>query len=360
MSVLHQHHVTPTHFAPAPEAEHEIHDVLRNLWSKNSLERTPFGTLYQKELQKFSGKSFVYSASRIRVLEKILGAFDLPQGSEIICSSWIDPMYVRSILAMGFHPVFAEINPYTLSLDYSDVSHKLTKWTGAILLHYPCGFPADPYAFASLASEKNLRLIEIVPTPIGSKIDNRLIGTHADVGIFETHPNQSYTQQKDCFILTDSVDVAHVFANQKDSHFSHLDGALGLWFLQNFQQQCDLRRSLADRYHQAFTRLLNVSVLYELANAQWVHYLYPLRVSHKVRERLIDRLAQKEIPYCVPSLPVHLLSYIQNALRHPQLLTTEKLMRETIYLPIHPRMSSEQQKRIIDEVVHFFKNDSFL
>ncbi|MCB0272566.1 MAG: DegT/DnrJ/EryC1/StrS aminotransferase family protein [Bdellovibrionales bacterium] len=337
------------------ELSNEIHDVLRNIWSQGGLQQAGYGSYFQNRYAHFCGTMFAFSSSLGNALKESLVALKLPANSEVICPSWISVDHVQSIMSIGLTPVFAEINPYTLSLDYSDVSHKLSSQTRAVVLNYPFGFPADPCTYVELCKHHDMRLIEIVPSQIGSQVDDKFIGTFGDVGIFETHPNQKYSNKKDCLIVTDRTSVYEHFSKKGLHQFSQLDGILGMHFLGSFEKFAQKRKELAQRYHQCFTKILHLSVLYELANAKWVHQVYPIRMAHKLRDALMDELVFHQVQFYVPKAPAHLYSYIQNVMRPAQLLTTERLTREILYLPIDPNMTVEEQNRIIEIIFRFFQ-----
>ncbi|MEZ4819382.1 MAG: DegT/DnrJ/EryC1/StrS family aminotransferase [Bdellovibrionota bacterium] len=339
----------------------EIHDVLRSAWSKGDFTHTGYGHFFQNQYAQFCGSIYAFSSSLRNSLKETLIALRLPERSEVICPSWISVEHVQSILSLGLTPIFAEINPYTLSLDYSDVSHKLNANTSAVVLNYPFGFPTDPCTYVELCKHHKIKLIEIVPAAIGSTVDDQFIGTFGDIGIFEMHPNQKYSNKRDCMIVTDNADIHQHFSKKGLHKFSQIDGVLGMHFLETFDKHQLNRKEIAQRYHQCFTKILHLSVLYELANANWVHQMYPIRVSHKIRAALVHELKRADIDFELPETPAHLYSYIQTVLRPPQLMTTERLMREIIFLPIAPEMRIEEQNIMIETIMQFFqKNHLYL
>lgn len=346
----------PLDFSLQAETYDEIFDALKDVWSQGTMAQNGVGNMFQNQYAQFCSSIFAFSSSLRNSLKETLIALELPENSEVICPSWISVEHVQSILSNGCTPIFAEINPYTLSLDYSDVSHKLNSNTKAVVLNYPFGFPADPCTYVELCKHHNIALIEIVPSQIGSRVDERFIGTFGDVGIFEKHPNHAYSKKRDCMIVTDHEKIFDHFQKKGSHTFSQLDGMLGMHFLKGFDVQAQKRQTIALKYHQSFTKILHLSVLYELANANWVHDVYPIRVPHKLRDPLMEELTRMGVAFNIPRAPAHLYSYIQTVLRPAQLLTTERLMREILFLPITPDLMPEDQDHTIEVIWRFFQN----
>jgi perosamine synthetase len=112
---------------------------------------------------------------------------------EVICPSMSYIATANCIKYVNAIPVFAEIDPKTLSLDINDVKHRITNKTKAILLVHQVGFPADIDAFQKLCQEFNLILIEDAACAIGSSYKGKKIGSHSDLVCFSFHPRKVIT-----------------------------------------------------------------------------------------------------------------------------------------------------------------------
>jgi dTDP-4-amino-4,6-dideoxygalactose transaminase len=115
------------------------------------------------------------------------------ENDEVICPSMSYIATANCIKYVNAIPVFAEINPKTLSLDIDDVKHRITNKTKAILLVHQVGFPADIDAFQNLCNEHGLILIEDAACAIGSSYKGKKIGSHSDLVCFSFHPRKVIT-----------------------------------------------------------------------------------------------------------------------------------------------------------------------
>ena len=115
------------------------------------------------------------------------------ENDEVICPSMSYIATANCIKYVNAIPVFAEIDPKTLSLDIDDVKHRITNKTKAILLVHQVGFPADIDAFQNLCNEHGLILIEDAACAIGSSYKGKKIGSHSDLVCFSFHPRKVIT-----------------------------------------------------------------------------------------------------------------------------------------------------------------------
>ena len=114
------------------------------------------------------------------------------------------------------------------------------------------------------------------------------------------------------------------------------------------------RRDAASRYRKLFRPTNSDVVLpFESAHALAVYHLFVVRVQN--RENLMKHLASAGIGTAIHyPIPLHL----QNAYQHLGLGTgaypvTEKVAPEILSLPMFPGLTSEQQNRVVDEILSF-------
>jgi perosamine synthetase len=318
-----------------------------------------YGVEFEQEFAQVCGSIYAISTYTSSVLRHVLQSMNLSEGDEVICPAWIRPEYVRSILAAKLIPIFAEVSPYTLGLDYRDVSHKLSAKTKVVILVHSCGIPADIESFVGLCKDKKLKLVEVVACELGSTYRDKTLGTFGEAGIIEYHPQHAYSAQEACILVTDRESIAKrvrsmSFYEHTLGTFSEFQGALGLWDLNNLEQTLQKKKEVAYRFDRAFERISGVSIFHELTVSKWGHQIYPIRVWVKCRDDLIDALQQAGFAAEKPRTPAHMHSYIQTRLRPAQLLTTERLNKEVILLPTV--IEKTEQERLIQTVSDFFRN----
>jgi perosamine synthetase len=114
----------------------------------------------------------------------ILGALDLPRGSEIILPAltfWVVPEIAR---AAGLKVVFADVDPATFTMDPAALERAITPATRAIVPTHLYGLPCDMEAIVAIARRHDLRIVEDCAHALGATCDGRPVGTFGDAGFF--------------------------------------------------------------------------------------------------------------------------------------------------------------------------------
>ncbi len=127
--------------------------------------------------------------------------------------------------------------------------------------------------------------------------------------------------------------------------------------LNHLDEYCSARRKVAHTYNDAFNASKNIITPLEVAHSTHVYHQYTLRITDGSRDRLADYLTDQGIPNMI-YYPVPL--YDQNAFKSIKgdidfLPVTDQLCKEVISLPIHTEMKKEDQDRVIETVLSFFK-----
>ena len=167
-------------------------------------------------VQEFEEKFAAYTGSRYAVavsncttgLHLAMVVAGVGAGDEVICPSMSYIATANCIVYCGARPVFAEIDPHTYNLDIDDVKKRITPKTKAILLVHQIGMPADIDAFASLARERNLLLIEDAACAAGSAYKGKKIGSHSDLVCFSFHPRKVISTGDGGMVTTSRQDFA--------------------------------------------------------------------------------------------------------------------------------------------------------
>ncbi|MCC7349335.1 MAG: DegT/DnrJ/EryC1/StrS family aminotransferase [Phycisphaerales bacterium] len=135
-------------------------------------------------------------------------AVGLGRGDELILPSityWASGLQAYSL---GATPVFADIDPVTLTIDPKDIEHRITPKTKAICVVHYCGHPCDMDAILPIARKHKLKVIEDVSHAQGTLYKGRRVGAMGDVagismmagksfpigegGMFSTNDSQIY------------------------------------------------------------------------------------------------------------------------------------------------------------------------
>lgn len=134
-------------------------------------------------------------------LEIALRACDLRPGDEVVIPTFCCTSVVSPILAIGAHPVLADVGE-ELNITSETLQPALTKKSRAIIVPHLFGNPADIESIINMARARNIRVIDDAAQALGANIAGRPAGTFGDAGIL------SFGSDKVCFGLGGGVVVS--------------------------------------------------------------------------------------------------------------------------------------------------------
>ena len=108
----------------------------------------------------------------------------LKAGDEVIIPTLCWSTSLWPIIQSNLKPIFVDINPLTLNIDESEVEKKITKKTKAILLVHVLGNSCDMDQIMKIKKKHNLILIEDTCESLGSKYNDKYLGTFGEFSSF--------------------------------------------------------------------------------------------------------------------------------------------------------------------------------
>lgn len=135
---------------------------------------------FEKEWNGWLGTKesvFVNSGSSANLLAMTVLKLKHPEGGEIIVPplTWVSD--IASVLQTGFKPVFADIDPRTLSMDTDRIIEKVNQNTRAVFLSHIQGFNGLTDRLLDFLEEKGIPLIEDVCESHGATHNGQRVGS---------------------------------------------------------------------------------------------------------------------------------------------------------------------------------------
>jgi perosamine synthetase len=132
----------------------------------------------------FGAPHAVAVTSGTTALLAALMAAGIGPGDEVIVTPFSFIASVSVVLQVGAVPVFADVDPETLTLDPASVAERITPRTRAVILVHACGYPADVDAVMELAGPRGIVVVEDCAGAHGARLRGRAVGTIGDFGCF--------------------------------------------------------------------------------------------------------------------------------------------------------------------------------
>jgi dTDP-4-amino-4,6-dideoxygalactose transaminase len=291
-----------------------------------------------------------------------------------------------SITRCGATPVFADIDPATFNLDPAAVEKIVQDSQPPVRAMMPVhlyGQCADMDAFASIAKEHGVAIIEDAAQAFGASWRGRKAGTLGKAAAFSFYPTKNLSAYGDGgAVSTDDPELAsHVrrlrnhgsrqrYYHEEIGWNSRLDAIqaailrVKLKHIDRWNQQ---RRAIAAKYDTLFRdaglvkgNAVNVDTQAPLAlletrpEAFHIHHQYVVRAHRRdeLAAFLADRTIGTEIYYPVPLDRQRSFAYL--GYKPGDLPESERAAKESLALPIFPELRDDEQQRVVAAIAEFY------
>lgn len=306
-------------------------------------------------------------------LELALEACGVGPGDEVVVPSFTFVATADAASVLGAKPVFADVDPATLTLDPESFRKALTKKTKAVVPVHLFGQAADMSAILPIARSAGVKVVEDCAQSHLATWGGKATGTLGDIGCFSFYPTKNLGAAGDAGAVTTNDDALRdsllelrncgrapgkSYHHVRVGHNARLDevqAAVLRVKLRRLKAWTEGRRAVAKRYNEAFAGLpLRLPPL-GAGDTLPVFCLYVIRCER--RDALAEHLKRHGVGSAVyyPA-PVHLQpAYAGKGGARFPLPVSEKASAEVLALPMFPDLGAAEQARVIDAVRGFFK-----
>ncbi len=150
---------------------------------------------------------FVNSGASANLLTMAILKIGHPEGGEVIVPplTWISD--IASVLQNGFTPVFADIDPRTLSMDTAQILAKISPKTRAVFLTHVQGFDGLTDELLSELKRRNIPLIEDVCESHGATHGGQKLGSFGWISNFSFYYAHHMSTIEGGMICTNDAEV---------------------------------------------------------------------------------------------------------------------------------------------------------
>ena len=338
----------------------------------------------EEKIAGYIGKKHAVSFnSGTAALHLLLLAYDIKKGDEIIVPSFTFIATANTVALTSAKPVFAEIEEQSYGLDADDVSEKITDKTKAIMpVHYggaPC---KNIRELREIAEDKNLLLIEDAAEALGSKMNNKMVGSFGDASMFSFCQNKVITAGEGGIIVTDDKKIyeklkllrSHGRLEDKKEYFSTTDeldyiqlgyncrmssmsAALAFSQFKKIDKIIKMRREKAKYYNKQLAKINSISLPKESEDIYNIYQMYTIQLSDKKqRDYIKNHLEKAGIMTKVYFEPIHLKTFYKKEFgcKKGDLPVTEEIAGKVLSLPIYPTLNNKEIDYICSNIKECF------
>ena len=358
----------------------QVNREIKKVINTSSFVNGPIVKEFQNNLQEYLGvKHVIPCANGTDALQIALMALNLERGDEVITTNFSFASTIEVILLLGLKPVVIDIDPRTFNINPDLIKHKISNKTKAIIPVHLFGQSCRMEEILEIANKNNLQVIEDNAQALGSKYkfsnsQKQMSGTIGDIATTSFYP----TKNLGCYgdggaILTNSDNLAYKMRGivnhgmyeryyhdeiGVNSRLDSIQAAILNVKLKYLDKYNNRRQEAALLYNSAFQNIQQIEVPFiESDSDSHVYHQYTLKIKNGKRDKLIDHLSKKNIPFGIfYPLGFHeQKAYKQDFSSDIDFPVTNNVKNQVISLPMHTELTKKQIKFISNTIISFFE-----
>lgn len=358
---------------PALPPLEELNEYMKQIWDSRLLTNNgPFHQELEAALADYLGVKYVsLFCNGMMALQTGLQALKIT--GEVITTPYSFAATTHAIYWNRCTPVFADIDPQTLTLDPDKIESQITPDTTAILPVHVYGRPCDNDKLQDIADKYGLALFYDAAHAFGVRRNGESILNYGDLSMLSFHATKTFNTFEGGALITSDLklkrridylknfgfaDELTVVAPGCNGKMNELQAAIGLLQLKHFRSNTEARGRVASRYREALKNIPGISCLEPMTDVEDNYSYFPIFVDANAygagRDFIYDKLKEKNIysrRYFYPLIS-HFPAYRNLPTACKWLLpVAEKVSSEVLCLPIYPDLETE----IIDLVCTVIK-----
>ena len=252
-----------------PQLGRQEHLLVREVLDNGFLNDGDVTTRFERALADVTGaKHVVAVTSGTAALFLALRSLGIGPGDEVIVPDMTFIATANAVSLAGATPVFADVDPGTLTLDPRTLAQAITPRTKAFIPVHVSGRVAEMPAILEIAQARGLPVVEDAAQALVSSLDGRRCGTFGALGCLSFSPQKMITTGQGGAVLTND-DALHTRLRElkdqgrpmrgtggDDTHhsigfnfkFTNLQAAVGLGQLASLSERVARLRRTYDAY----------------------------------------------------------------------------------------------------------------
>lgn len=396
-------------FSPPDITEAEIAEVVDTLKS-GWITTGPKTKQFEKEIASFCHtEKAVCLNSATACLEGILRLLGIGAGDEVITSAYTYTASASIVCHVGAKLVLVDTAPGSCEMNYEQLAEKITEKTKAIIPVDLAGVVCDYEKIYEIVNEKKamfrpankvqeamgrIAVIADASHAFGAMRKGKMCGEIADFTAFSFHavknlttaeggavtwreiPNYSSDEIYRSFMLyslhgqtKDALSKTKVGQWEYDillpgykCNMTDIMAAIGLAQLRRYPSMLERRKHIVSMYNKALENM-PVRVLNHYdddhQSSGHLYLVYMLGKSAEERNRIIERMAEKNVATNVHYKPLPLLTAYKNlGFKIEDYPNAYDLYKCEITLPLHTKLTDEQAELVINTFVDVLKESN--
>jgi len=291
---------------------------------------------------------------------------------EVITTPFTFPATPHVLSWNNITPVFADIDPVSMTIDPAKIEPLITARTTAILGVHVYGIPCQVDAIRTIADYYGLRVIYDGAHAFGTELDGQPITAFGDVTMLSFHATKLFhTGEGGALVVRDArlkhqIDLLKNFGIRNEEEvvlpgingkMTELQAAMGLAVLRHIDTERDARASIAKLYRERLPAINGITCADTPASVRNSYQYFVIRVqegrARKGRDQLHDEMKRFNIftrKYFYPLCSTYSCYSELPSAAPMRLPNAHRVAAQVLALPIFGALGQDGADRVCDAI----------
>jgi len=323
-------------------------------------------------------------------------ALGLKKGEIVWTSSISFVASANCALYCGAKINFVDIDLNTLNIDPDELERKLIiakkekRLPKIVIPVHMAGMPCDMPKIFSLSKKYGFKIIEDASHALGAKFKNKKVGSckYSDVTVFSFHPVKTITTGEGGAATTNKknlrikMNILKSHGINKDVKFfkkrkpgewhyeqlflgynyrmSDISAAMGISQIKKIDKFVEKRNIIANKYYESLSDLPIKLQLFDQKKYYSSFHLFIIQLEldnlKNTHKKIFSLLRRSGIGVNLHYAPIHLQPYYKKlGFKKGDFKNAEKYATRAISIPVHPKLSHNQFKYVLEQLKRIIK-----
>lgn len=336
----------------------------------------------ERALADYTGAGHVVAVSNgTAALHCACLAAGIGPGDEVITTPLTFAASANCALYCGARPVFADVEPDTYNIDPKSIEAHITEKTKAVVAVDFTGQAVKIKEIREICNRHHLIFIEDAAHSIGTRYNEKQVGSLADMTCFSFHPVKTVTSGEGGAVLTNDRELYEKLVLAHTHGITHEEAQMeeapheGSWYyeqvslgynyrmtdfqavlllsqLKKLDRFVERRKEIVRRYNEAFRDIPEIILQEEIPESDTCRHLYIIQLDLEkltcTRRQFFDAMSAENVQCQIHYVPVYWFPYYKHLGYERGLCpNAEEIYKGIMSIPLYPKMSDSDVQDVI-------------
>jgi dTDP-4-amino-4,6-dideoxygalactose transaminase len=282
---------------------------------------------------------------------------------KVLVSDFTFPATVLALILAGGKPVLIDVDKETMNVTRDIVEKTADKNTHFVLPVSLFGNPLENEFYK--LNKKGIAIIEDAATNLGTMLNDRYVGSLADITCFSFHPRKIITTGEGGMITTNNKELAQRCRTYKtfgkigtefvgvgtNYKISDILSAVGIAQLGKIEKIIKKRKEMATIYNELIDKIDFIEAQEPTPGSRHTYQSYTCYFTKPgLRDKIRKKLADENVETQIGTYALHCIPFFKKYLKQRRLENSEFLYKNSISLPLHEELTYEDQEFVCNTI----------